>query len=79
VLAALALAAAMKRAPGWQRWAWPFRGVGIGFAVLLFAFVSAPARPDRAVRAPARRLRRRRDRRPGPGHRPPIELTRALT
>jgi hypothetical protein len=43
VAAALVLAAAMKRAPGWQRWAWPFRGVGIGFAVLLFAFVSAPA------------------------------------
>jgi len=43
VAAALVLAAAMRRAPGWQRWAWPARGVGIGFAVLLFAFVNAPA------------------------------------
>jgi vacuolar-type H+-ATPase subunit I/STV1 len=42
VAAALVLAAAMKRAPGWQRWAWPFRGVAIGFTVLLFAFVNAP-------------------------------------
>jgi hypothetical protein len=43
VAAALVLAAAMKRAPGWQRWAWPFRGAGLGFAVLLFVFVDAPA------------------------------------
>jgi hypothetical protein len=43
VAATLVLAAAMKRAPGWQRWAWPARGVGIGFAALLFVFVSAPA------------------------------------
>ncbi|GAB7045517.1 DUF998 domain-containing protein [Catenuloplanes indicus] len=42
-IAALVLAAAMKRAPGWERWAWPFRGVAVGFAVLLFAFVNAPA------------------------------------
>jgi hypothetical protein len=37
------LAAAMKRAPGWQRWAWPARWVGIGFAVLLILFVGAQA------------------------------------
>ncbi|GAB3156636.1 hypothetical protein GCM10027290_54780 [Micromonospora sonneratiae] len=43
VAAVLVLAAAMRRAPGWERWAWPFRGVGIGFAVLLFAFVGGPA------------------------------------
>ncbi|MEU4237120.1 DUF998 domain-containing protein [Actinoplanes sp. NPDC026619] len=43
IAAVLVLAAAMKRAPGWQRWAWPFRSVGVGFAVLLFAFVNAPA------------------------------------
>lgn len=43
VVAALVLAAAMKRAPGWQGWAWPFRAVGAGFAVLLVAFVNAPA------------------------------------
>ncbi|WP_430785499.1 DUF998 domain-containing protein [Actinoplanes sp. G11-F43] len=43
VAAALVLAAAMKRAPGWQRWAWPFRGVAVVFAALLAAFVNAPA------------------------------------
>ncbi|GAA3455558.1 DUF998 domain-containing protein [Dactylosporangium matsuzakiense] len=43
VAAALVLAAAMRRAPGWRRWAWPFVGVGAGFVVLLFAFVDAPA------------------------------------
>lgn len=43
VAATLVLAAAMKRAPGWRRWAWPFRGVGVGFGALLFAFVNAPA------------------------------------
>lgn len=43
VAAALVLAAAMKHAPGWQRWAWPSRGVALGFAVLLFTFVNAPA------------------------------------
>jgi len=42
VAAAFVLAAAMKRAPGWQGWAWPFRGAGIGFVVLLVAFVNAP-------------------------------------
>ncbi|WP_433222212.1 DUF998 domain-containing protein [Dactylosporangium sp. CS-047395] len=43
VVAALVLAAAMKRAPGWERWAWPYRGVALGFFVLLFVFVNAPA------------------------------------
>jgi Protein of unknown function (DUF998) len=37
------LAAAMKRVPGWQRWAWPSRWVGIGFAALLVVFVGAQA------------------------------------
>jgi hypothetical protein len=37
------LAAAMKRTPGWRRWARPARWAGIGFAVLLIAFVAAEA------------------------------------
>jgi Protein of unknown function (DUF998) len=37
------LAAAMKRTPGWHRWAWPARWVGIGFAVLIVVFVVADA------------------------------------
>jgi hypothetical protein len=41
--ATFVLAAAMKRAPGWQRWAWPARWVGIGFAVLLVVLVVAQA------------------------------------
>ena len=39
--ATFVLAAAMKRTPGWQRWAWPARWVGIGFAVLLVLLVVA--------------------------------------
>ncbi|HWS32747.1 MAG TPA: hypothetical protein VN408_08385, partial [Actinoplanes sp.] len=31
------------RCAGWQRWAWPFRGAGVAFIILLFAFVTAPA------------------------------------
>ena len=34
------LAAAMKRAPGWERLAWPARWVGIAFIVLLFGFIA---------------------------------------
>jgi hypothetical protein len=41
--ATFVLAAAMKRTPGWQRWAWPARWVGVGFAVLLIVFVGAQA------------------------------------
>jgi hypothetical protein len=41
--ATFVLAAAMKRTPGWQRWAWPARWVGIGFAVLLVLLVVAQA------------------------------------
>jgi hypothetical protein len=33
--ATFVLAEAMKRAPGWRAWAWPARGVGIGFVALL--------------------------------------------
>jgi Protein of unknown function (DUF998) len=38
--AAFVLAEAMKRTPGWQAWAWPARGVGIGFIVLLAALAA---------------------------------------
>jgi hypothetical protein len=38
--AAFVLAEAMKRTPGWQRWAWPARGVGIGFIVVLGALIA---------------------------------------
>jgi hypothetical protein len=41
VVSAFVLAAAMKRTPGWQRWARPARWVGIGFAALLVAFAAA--------------------------------------
>jgi len=43
VAAAFVLAVAMKHAPGWARWAWPARWVGIGFVVLLVALVVAQA------------------------------------
>jgi len=39
VLAGFFLAAAMRRVPGWQRWAWPARGT----AVLIFALIMADA------------------------------------
>lgn len=41
VAAAFVLAAAMRRTPGWQGWAWPARWAGIGFVVLLVVFVLA--------------------------------------
>jgi hypothetical protein len=37
VLAGFFLASAMKRLPGWRRWAWPARGVAVLFLVLLVA------------------------------------------
>ena len=43
VAAAFVLAAAMKRAPGWQQWAGYARWTGIGFAVLLVVFVLGQA------------------------------------
>src|SRR3954454_2483556 len=41
VVSVFVLVAAMKRTPGWQRWARPARWVGIGFAALLVAFAAA--------------------------------------
>jgi hypothetical protein len=41
--AAFVTAEAMKRTPGWQRWAWPARWVGITFVVLLFALIATGA------------------------------------
>jgi len=37
VLAGFFLASAMKRLPGWRRWAWPARGVTVLFLVLVVA------------------------------------------
>jgi hypothetical protein len=37
VLAGFFLASAMKRLPGWRRWAWPARGVAVLFLVLVVA------------------------------------------
>lgn len=41
--ATFVLAEAMKRTPGWERYAWPARWVGIAFVVLLVAFAAADA------------------------------------
>jgi hypothetical protein len=43
IAAAFFAAEAMKRTPGWQRWAWPARWVGITFVVLLFALIASEA------------------------------------
>jgi hypothetical protein len=37
ILAGFFLASAMKRLPGWRRWAWPTRGVAVLFLVLVVA------------------------------------------
>jgi hypothetical protein len=41
--AAFFMAEAMKRTPGWERWAWPARGVGITFVVLLAGLIASEA------------------------------------
>jgi hypothetical protein len=42
-LAGFFLASAMKRLPGWRRWAWPARGVAVLFVVLVVATVLGTA------------------------------------
>ncbi len=70
VAAAFVLAAAMKRAPGWQRYAWPARCVGVGFAVLLVVVRRGPARrPGWPAGATAHGPRLGRHRRTRPAHR----------
>jgi hypothetical protein len=43
ILAGFFLASAMKRLPGWRRWAWPARGVAVLFVVLVVATVLGTA------------------------------------